>query len=285
MLGPLWHETDLTEVGGLVALAYPFGDVVIAFFIVLAVRGVSGHGRLPLWCLLGGLLALAVSDSVYAYLTEVKGYESGQLLDSGWFAGYLAIAVAAFCSDGRSTAGHEAQSSPLRLAPIVAPFLPMLIALSVIGIQIQRGHRPGTVAVIMAFALIVLALARQGLLLVDVVTSNGDREGGPVSRLHGALLDAIRQSTAAESSPPLDRWVQAPSGALQALHGPGPQAVAERPGGPSDRADEHPRASSCLAPQDGPPPGPRTCTYGSWSSSSSQPPRCRSTMHTSSSRS
>jgi hypothetical protein len=29
VVGPLWHSTDLSTLGGLVALAYPFGDVVI----------------------------------------------------------------------------------------------------------------------------------------------------------------------------------------------------------------------------------------------------------------
>lgn len=93
VLGPLWHATDLTTLGGLVAVAYPFGDVMIVFFVVLAVRRMSAGDRLPLWCLLAGLLALALSDSVYAYLTEVQGYEPGGLIDLGWFVGYLAIGV------------------------------------------------------------------------------------------------------------------------------------------------------------------------------------------------
>ena len=43
--------------GGLVALGYPFGDVVIVFFILVAVRGMTVHDR-ALWCLLGGLLLM-----------------------------------------------------------------------------------------------------------------------------------------------------------------------------------------------------------------------------------
>jgi len=52
VLGPLWRSTDLTTLGGLVTLAYPFGDVVIVFFIVLAIRGMTGENRSALWCLL-----------------------------------------------------------------------------------------------------------------------------------------------------------------------------------------------------------------------------------------
>ena len=38
VLGPLWRHTDLTSSGGIVALAYPFGDLVILFLVVLSVR-------------------------------------------------------------------------------------------------------------------------------------------------------------------------------------------------------------------------------------------------------
>ena len=59
------------------AIAYPFGDVVIIFFIVLAIRGMTGGDRLALWCLLGGLLAIALSDSAYTYLTESRVMRAG----------------------------------------------------------------------------------------------------------------------------------------------------------------------------------------------------------------
>ena len=52
VLGPLWRSADLSTWTGVVTLAYPFGDVVIVFFIVLAIRGMTGQGRLSLWCLL-----------------------------------------------------------------------------------------------------------------------------------------------------------------------------------------------------------------------------------------
>ena len=201
VLGPLWRSTDLSTAGGVVALAYPFGDVVIVFFIVLVVRAMTSGGRLPLWCLLGGLLTMALTDSTYAYLTEVKSYEPGNVIDSGWIAAYLAIAVGAFSSDARETVAHRAEPSVPRLAPIVAPFLPMLVALSVIGLEIELGHRPDPVAFVMAFALVLLMLVRQGLLLLDLIARGGKQEGSTLTRLHGALVGALPQSAAVESGP------------------------------------------------------------------------------------
>jgi diguanylate cyclase len=100
VLEPLWDSTDLTTAGGLVALGYPFGDVVIVFFVVVAVRGMTREGRLPLWLLLGGLLAMALADSIYAHLVEADKYVTGHLVDSGWVVAYLGVALAAFCSAG-----------------------------------------------------------------------------------------------------------------------------------------------------------------------------------------
>src|ERR1019366_498819 len=92
-LGPLWRHTDLTTAGGIVALTYPFGDMVIIFLIVLSVRSMTATGRRPLLWVLVGLFAMAVSDSTYTYLVEVGRYSTGNLVDIGWLVGYLAIAV------------------------------------------------------------------------------------------------------------------------------------------------------------------------------------------------
>jgi hypothetical protein len=198
VLGPLWRSTDLTTLGGIVALAYPFGDVVIVFFVVLAVRGMTGGDRLPLWCLLGGLLSMALADSVYAYLTGVKGYDTGNLIDTGWFAGYLGIALCAFSSDPRVVVARRADSSTPALASLVAPFLPILVALTVPVIESGRGNHLDDVAWIMAFSLVALVLARQGLLVVDLLAQRGDRE--PVAeRLAHAALGEIREGVAADS--------------------------------------------------------------------------------------
>jgi hypothetical protein len=168
VLGPLWRSTDLSRLGGLVAIAYPFGDVVIIFFIVLAIRGMATGDRLELWCLFGGLLAIALSDSVYTYLTGVKGYESGNLIDTGWFAGYLGISLGAFCSDARDSVVDRTGLTLPGPASLIAPFLPVVGALSVVAIEIELGHRLDDVAWITAFALIALVLARQALLLMDL---------------------------------------------------------------------------------------------------------------------
>jgi hypothetical protein len=170
LLGPLWRSTDLSTLGGLVALVYPFGDVVIIFFIVLAIRGMAAGDRLSLWCLFGGLLALSLSDSIYTYLTGVKGYDgSGKLIDTGWFAGYLGIGLCAFCSRARDGAADRTALTLPEPESLIAPFVPVLGALIIAAIEIQLGNRLDQVSLITASALIALVFARQGLLVVDLV--------------------------------------------------------------------------------------------------------------------
>jgi hypothetical protein len=176
VLGPLWRSTDLSTLAGVVALAYPFADVVVVFLVVLIVRGMTGSHRLSLWCLLGGLLAMAISDSTYAYLTEVQGYATGNLLDAGWVAAYLAIALGAYAADAGATTVQRMRSSSPTLASLTTPFLPVLGALTLAAIEVESGHDLDNVALWTAFALAGLVLARQALLAVDVFARRRDHE-------------------------------------------------------------------------------------------------------------
>jgi hypothetical protein len=198
VLGPLWRSTDLSTLGGVVAFAYPFGDVVIIFFTVLAIRGMTGTDRLALWCLLAGLLALALSDATYSYLTEVKSYESGNLIDTGWFAGYLGIAIGAFCSDVRGSGALRTGWSLPGPAALIVPFVPVLGALGFAAVQIELGHRLDDVAWFTAFGLIALVLARQGLLIMDLAGQGEERDAVVAKQLaHAALGHAIPGATGA----------------------------------------------------------------------------------------
>ena len=201
VLGPLWHATDLTTLGGLVAIAYPFGDVVIVFFAVLAVRRMPSGGRLPLWCLLAGLLILALSDSVYAYLTEVQGYETGSLIDAGWFAGYLAIALGAFCSQTGQGAPRPADSQAPAFAALIAPFVPILAALGVMGFKPHLVQELDAVSYMTAFGLVALVLARQLLLMRDLDTRGGGGEGTLGERLQAAF--GVPSHEVEPSAPPI----------------------------------------------------------------------------------
>jgi diguanylate cyclase len=207
VLGPLWRSADLSTSAGVVTLAYPFGDVVIVFFIVLAIRGMTGTDRLSLWCLLAALLAMALSDSTFTYLTEVAKYTSGDLIDTGWVAAYLGIALAAYSSRPGGAAVPKAERPRPSLASLISPLLPVLLALTVAAVQIKLGHRLDHAAWLMAFGLIALVLARQGLMVRELLTPGGDAQAGLMQRLTDAALGGTGAGvgTGAGGIPPAGR--------------------------------------------------------------------------------
>jgi hypothetical protein len=190
VLGPLWRSANLSTWAGVVNLAYPFGDVVIVFFIVLAIRGMTGQGRLSLWCLLGALLVMALSDSTFTYLSDVASYSSssGHVIDTGWVVAYLGIALAAFSSRSDGAVVAKAESSRPSLASLISPLLPVLLALTVAAVEIRLGHHLDRAAWLMAFALIALVLARQGLMVLELLAPSRDANAALMQRLTHAAL-------------------------------------------------------------------------------------------------
>lgn len=190
VLGPLWHSSDLTTLSGIVAVAYPFGDVVIVFFIVLAILGFTGDDRLSLWCLLAGLMAMALSDSSYTYYTEVANYSSASanLIDAGWVAGYLGIGLAAY-SSGAGNLPRRVRPDRPSLVSLVTPLLPMLVALCAAAVEIELGDTLDHAAVAMLLMLIVLVLVRQALLLRDLSGPGRGAAAGSAVRLPPAALE------------------------------------------------------------------------------------------------
>jgi hypothetical protein len=188
VLGPLWRSSDPGTWAGIVALAYPFGDVVIVFFIVLTIRGMTSGDRLSLWCLLAALLVMALSDSTYTYLTASSSYTSPGLIDTGWVAAYLGIALAAFSSQPRREIVLKADRERPSLVSLVAPLVPVLIALTVTAVEIRLGHHLDRAAWLMAYALVALVLVRQGLILFELLGPGHDPRAGPRERLVQAAL-------------------------------------------------------------------------------------------------
>ncbi len=168
-LGSLWRSTDLTTLAGIVALAYPVGDVVVVFLIALVIRGQTRGVRVDLWCLLFGLLAITLSDVGYGYFAEVERYTTGNLIDIGWFAGYVGIALGALSADRRPVERLVASLATRSPTAVLAPFAPLLGALILVAVEINLGRHLDRVAWLTALALVVLILVRQSVVAIDLV--------------------------------------------------------------------------------------------------------------------
>ncbi len=167
VLGPLWRHSQLTTAGGVVAIAYPFGDMVVIFLIVLSISALTATGRAPLLWVLAGLFAMAVSDSTYAYLVEVGRYSTGNVVDVGWVAGYLAVAVGASRETGEAVAVAPDEGGEASLVSLVTPYVPILLALSVMTFELEVHRRVDRFSWLAGFGLALLAIARQGLVVLE----------------------------------------------------------------------------------------------------------------------
>ena len=168
-LGPLWAVSDLSTAGGLVAVAYPFTDVVLVFLVVLVIMRSDTGDRTPLWWVLGGLVVTAGADSVYTCLAATDTYVSGQVLDVGWIGGYLGIALGGYSAQVRPevTSPDPAVALVSPLASAVAPYVPILLALLVLPWLTTTGGGLSVTEWLLALSLVALVLVRQLLVAVD----------------------------------------------------------------------------------------------------------------------
>jgi diguanylate cyclase (GGDEF)-like protein len=112
-------------------IAYPVLDVVLLSFVML-VFGLSGWRPGRRWTLIGlGLMAMALSDCAYLIETSRGTYTDGGILDAGWPAAALLVALAAWQPAASPAAARD--SDP-RL--VLVPFVCGLVALAMVTLAI-----------------------------------------------------------------------------------------------------------------------------------------------------
>ena len=170
-LGLISWETVLSAVSGApadsgltfwVSLAYPITDLLVLMLVVLTVARAPGN-KLSLSLMAAGCGALAVSDSLFAYLTATTGYTGGAV-DIGWMAAFVLLALAAAASDRPRDMVFAAprhvgdRASLLNYTPVIAA-LAVTLALSAVG------HAPTFGQLAVAALIIMVMLTRQYLML------------------------------------------------------------------------------------------------------------------------
>ena len=109
------------------ALTYPVGDILIGTVLILAIRRAAGQQKGRMAFLLCGVAAYSIADSAFAYLTAQGAYGAvGSVLNTGWFAGFLLIALAAVYPEAPPKA--VTQASALGLWQLALPWMTLLTA-------------------------------------------------------------------------------------------------------------------------------------------------------------
>jgi diguanylate cyclase (GGDEF)-like protein/PAS domain S-box-containing protein len=169
VLRPVFRAGADNVVSLAISLAYPIGDVVvgtIVLFVLARARMGSGAARIPLGLLGAGLVAWAVADSGFAYLTATESYASGALIDAGWFLGYLLVMLAARKPEADPVDEEEAHTSVDSMGMFL-PYIAVVGALAVSTmVQVQQGILDYFASWTRSFIIIAL-VGRQVLSLLE----------------------------------------------------------------------------------------------------------------------
>jgi hypothetical protein len=137
------------------ALSYPVGDILIGTVLILAIRRAAGQQKGRMAFLLGGVAAYSIADSAFAYLTAQNAYGAvGSVLNTGWFAGFLLIALAAVYPEAPPR--PMAQQSSLDLWQLALPWMTLLTAAGGDFYTAVTGHEAGLFQPAMTVVLAVL---------------------------------------------------------------------------------------------------------------------------------
>jgi hypothetical protein len=131
--------------------------VASAAFVLLSQTARQNRGT---WVLAGtGMLALAVADSGFAYLTVHEAYSSASVIDPGWFIGFLLIALAGirvYRAGVPTVPRHDT-----RLL-VLLPYVPLAAAMVTSTVlQVVRGTLGTFLYVLLMFLVVCVVLRGQ----------------------------------------------------------------------------------------------------------------------------
>ncbi len=175
VLGAVAHAGSEGWLAFVVALSYPALDLIaLALLFIVLSRSIGNRGALTVIAL--GVMAIAVADSSFAYLTATGNYATGVKADLGWVVGFALLTVAPFLS--RASVKDAKQQRPLE-SPSKLPYVPVLLAAVVVSVDVLLGHQLDGVEAALAAVTVALVLVRQYSMVREnsrLVTTLSERE-------------------------------------------------------------------------------------------------------------
>jgi diguanylate cyclase (GGDEF)-like protein len=196
VLKPIGSDSGADVLTTALALAYPAGDLLVVFAVSLAILRPNGGRPSPFFAVLGlGLIAFVASDLAFAYLSLNDEFGTGTILDLGWMAGYLLLAIAAYLGR-REGALIPATDSALR-SPANRQSVPLLVLGVLVAwclYETQWGRGIDLVVVLGVIAVTGLVVARNYLTTNDIlrVTDELEETRALLESANAGLLDKSR---------------------------------------------------------------------------------------------
>jgi diguanylate cyclase (GGDEF)-like protein len=161
-LGQVYAAGGDSTFAAVVSMAYPVGDLLLMTLTLVVVAHARPDARRGLSVLAAAFAALSIGDSGFAYLTATGRYQTGNLVDAGWVAGFLLLAFAAALPSPEYEPRHSEVASR---AALLLPYAPALPALVIAANRLRSAHHDNVT--LLAAALIVLILMIRQMLILD----------------------------------------------------------------------------------------------------------------------
>lgn len=157
----IYEAGAATRLEVVLLIAYPAADLVILTVAAVVVFNARSGQRLTMTLMGLGVVAMALADTGYAYLSAQKEYVAGNGIDIVWVAGLLILTLAA--AEGQQ-AGFEdrPRDEPPGWASFWFPYAPLIAAVAVVATQ-PTSVFASTPVLPVAALLVVCVLARQAL--------------------------------------------------------------------------------------------------------------------------
>jgi hypothetical protein len=98
LLVPILTDTETDAKSKAIYLIYPIGDIVVVSLAAIIMYVISLFGKAAIarpWQFIGfGFVLFAISDLLYSYFSWNDAYSSGNIIDIGWYLGYIFIGFA-----------------------------------------------------------------------------------------------------------------------------------------------------------------------------------------------
>jgi hypothetical protein len=197
VIGPTVHDHPAEGLAMALSLAYPVGDLLVLFGVIVTLMRRAAAHDLSLRILLAGAGALVIADVAFAYLS-LAGEYAGGLPDAFWATAWclfflaakaasLPVEAAAASSDGHPSLAGLGRNHPRRAQQPLArlPYLAVVLAYALLLFVGRRAAvYPLDGLIFGAAAITAVVLVRQ----VSMINENGRL----LSRLHNlANVDSL----------------------------------------------------------------------------------------------
>ncbi|GHF12669.1 putative bifunctional diguanylate cyclase/phosphodiesterase [Streptomyces morookaense] len=168
------HFAGETVAQAALSLAYPLLDIVLVSMVLALHFKRSSANRSAINTAIAALALTVLCDALFTSPLLREHYRSGQILDAGWFAGYMLMAYAPWVAreegeDGSRPVPHSGRPIAGSLAALT-PYLAAAVCTLGILYNVLDGHHVDRVVLFTGCTVVLALVVRQGIMLLDNIS-------------------------------------------------------------------------------------------------------------------